>query len=555
MALVINSNISALDSIDKARRNQNVLSTRFERISSGLRINSASDDAAGLAISNRMTAQSRGTQQAVRNANEYVSLFQTADGALGEISNSIQRIRELAVQSANFIYNDGDRESLDGEAQELVTNVDEIATYTNFNNIKLLDGNFLERLIQIGANEEAGETVSIRSAEKESLGSHTRFESIVGTTVADGHGLEEGQLVLNGIEIRRTLNSDDQVSVDVLDDGINVIFEPLDDDEGTRAASAIAKAAAINSHTEQTGVRAFVTATRTDHDFTRLNTQLYDNALGGTFGAFSSIQANTISSDEFIIINGEKLSDLVIQEFDADGTLKDSINALHEKTGVKAEVNARGELVLIAEDGRNINVQYRNQDGSANVDLEDDIGLSSGLDGFHVYGGGLIMVKENTAIRENDGTTFGDGINFEMGDERVHEALGGITEEVDDVGDSIFLSGDPYYFNNMSESHIGSLNLLTVENSRKAIITLDLALRDVVNQRSFLGAWQNRLDSTVANLSVQDENLQESRSQILDADIAQESAHLAQSQIIQNASTTVLAQVNQLPSQVLSLLQ
>ena len=96
---------------------------------------------------------------------------------------------------------------------------------------------------------------------------------------------------------------------------------------------------------------------------------------------------------------------------------------------------------------------------------------------------------------------------------------------------------------------------MTVEESRKAVITIDLALRDVVNQRSFLGAWQNRLDSTVASLGVQDENLQESRSQILDADIAKESAHLAQSQIIQNASTTVLAQVNQLPSQVLSLLQ
>ncbi|MEK9983291.1 MAG: flagellin, partial [Opitutae bacterium] len=161
MALTINTNVASLTAQRNLTDSQSSLSTSLERLSSGLRINSARDDAAGLAISERFNAQIRGLNQGVRNANDGISLLQTAEGALGEVTSNLQRIRELAVQSANATNSASDRTTLQAEVSQLIAEIDRVSSQTKFNNINLLDGTFSSQAFQVGAN--ANETVTISS--------------------------------------------------------------------------------------------------------------------------------------------------------------------------------------------------------------------------------------------------------------------------------------------------------------------------------------------------------------------------------------------------------
>src|SRR3954470_4323180 len=187
MAMTINTNISSLTAQRSSGRVQDQLSTSMARLSSGLRINSAKDDAAGLAISERFTSQIRGLNQAARNANDGISLAQTAEGALGEVGNNLQRIRELAVQSANATNSASDRAALQSEASQLVSEINRVATQTEFNGLKLLDGSFTSQAFQVGAN--AGQTISVASivdSRSASLGSYTLVAdgTVTGSTTA-----------------------------------------------------------------------------------------------------------------------------------------------------------------------------------------------------------------------------------------------------------------------------------------------------------------------------------------------------------------------------------
>ena len=159
MAQVINTNVASLNAQRNLSTSQSTLATALQRLSSGLRINSAKDDAAGLAISDRFTTQIRGLNQAVRNANDGISLAQTAEGALGEVTNNLQRIRELAVQSANATNSASDRAALDQEVQQRLAEIERIATQTAFNGQKVLDGTFGNATFQVGAN--VGETITV----------------------------------------------------------------------------------------------------------------------------------------------------------------------------------------------------------------------------------------------------------------------------------------------------------------------------------------------------------------------------------------------------------
>ena len=207
MAAIINTNVIALNAQRNLNSSQNALATTLQRLSSGLRINSAKDDAAGLAISERMTSQIRGLNQAVRNANDGISMSQTAEGALGEIGNNLQRIRELAVQSGNASNSVSDRTALNNEVQQIKAEIDRVASTTAFNGIKLLDGTFTNQAFQVGAN--VGETISITSlvnAQSSSLGtSTTTTANVTGiaatafTAVTDN--IAVGDLKINGVSV------------------------------------------------------------------------------------------------------------------------------------------------------------------------------------------------------------------------------------------------------------------------------------------------------------------------------------------------------------------
>src|SRR5690606_8943855 len=203
MPLVINTNVASLNSQRQLMNSGNALDKATERLSSGQRINSAKDDAAGLAISNRMTSQIRGLDQAIRNANDGVSLVQTAEGALQEVTNMLQRIRELSIQSANGIYNDIDRKTLDAEVQQLKKEMDRISETTSFNGQKLLDGTMKGTFLQVGSQANETMDVSIGSFSTTSMGGSSG--DIVGEATTNGltalTDLAAGDLIVNGVAL------------------------------------------------------------------------------------------------------------------------------------------------------------------------------------------------------------------------------------------------------------------------------------------------------------------------------------------------------------------
>jgi flagellin len=203
MAAIINTNVVSLNAQRNLSSSQNALATSLQRLSSGMRINSAKDDAAGLAISERMTSQIRGLNQAARNANDGISMSQTAEGALGEIGNNLQRIRELAVQSRNASNSVSDRQALNNEVQQVKSEIDRVASSTSFNGTKLIDGSFTNQSFQVGAN--VGETISISSlvdARSSSLGTSTSSTANVTGAAATGFtAITAGDLTVNGVSV------------------------------------------------------------------------------------------------------------------------------------------------------------------------------------------------------------------------------------------------------------------------------------------------------------------------------------------------------------------
>jgi len=608
MGLYINTNTSSINARRRLTESTNALGRSFERLSSGLRINSAKDDAAGLAITNRMTAQIRGLDQAVRNSNDGISMAQTAEGALQEATNLIQRMRELSVQAANDSNNESDRMSLQEEVTQLIAEVDRIASSTNFNGNKILDGSIINNVLQVGAN--VGETLSVRISEMSAneLGRQMRRDSTVG--VDTSVSVANGNLVINGTTIRDTVASDDIFST------------------ANKSGSAIAKANAINDAFSFTGVRAIAGPNET---------------VGRTVGG------GTLDETNFFTINNQKFGGFSLQANDSDGTLVDAINSAFDKTGVLANLNAAGELVLTAEDGRNIDVTVANgfvarATGLLTSDMvsaapavsfsSSTVGVGAGLiaaaysfsvggaagpfnmdisvegrftgnnmlaltingQGFTVnlapasssfnfedlpfspalpgeIASALTGVVLNFADLTGDETGATFSINFSDGFTSGTQVTGGkITLQSTKAADITFgasmnaalgnIRGDVppddgvglAIFGTNTESSVNDVNITTRQGAVKALDILDLALDQLSSQRASLGAIQNRLESTINSLTTNSENLSASRSRILDADFATETANLSRNQIIQQAGVSILAQANQQPQIALSLL-
>lgn len=387
MAAIINTNVISLNAQRNLNSSQNALATTLQRLSSGLRINSARDDAAGLAISERMTSQIRGLNQAVRNANDGISMSQTAEGALGEIGNNLQRIRELAVQSRNASNSVSDRTALNNEVQQLKAEIDRVSSTTTFNGIKLIDGTFTHQAFQVGAN--VGETISITglvNAQTTSLGSTTTYASTVTGIAATGFATPADNIAAGDIKING-------VSIGAVTAG------------GAAPAQGQAVATAINLATGATGVTASADAAGLV-TLTSVSSEGIEIALSGT--------ANTA------------------------------------RTGLTAATTAATATVT---------------------------------QGF------------------------------------------------------------------------ASLAIDTTANADIAIASMDSALSALNAARADLGAYQNRFSSAVSNLQTTAENLSASRSRIMDADFAAETAALSRNQVLQQAGTAMLAQANAAPQSVLSLLR
>jgi flagellin len=513
-------------------KTNNAISKSFERLSTGLRINSAADDSAGLSITTRMTSQVEGLNQSIRNANDSISMFQTAEGALNEVTSMLQRTRELAVQAANDVLTTADRDAIQAEITQLRSEIDHISDTTSFNSIKLFKGDAVNRTFQIGAN--AGETsdVSIKKVDSRSLGRQARYTSRGGVNTTQNLDSNNKFLISlkdgsGFIQVPDSLDASDTLSK--YSSKHNGIIEGI---------SAISKAEAINSISEFTGVRATVGPTRTDDQAAANESFIADGFGQALLGNTNSIQATELTANTYMEINGAKIAGFSVENNDATGELKKQINSKYDETGVLAEINGNGELVLIAEDGRDISIAYHSADTDGDpfeVDLANDIGLLSGFDGAVSYGGLITLQSDETYEVETDTVDS-------------NKALGGLLDhDLNATGQ--FVKGT-----NRNNS-IEAVDVSSHQSSTIAIEIIDLAIEQVSAMRSELGALQNRTESTISNLSQTAENLSAASSRIRDADFASETAHLASNQIKQNAAASMLAQVSQSGQIALSLLQ
>ena len=491
---VINTNISALAAQASLRKTGINSATSMERLSTGIRINSAKDDAAGLAISTRMTANIRGMAAAIRNSNDGISLTQTAEGSLSAIQDNLQRIRELAVQSANSGNSSSDRASLNLEASQLINEIDRVATNSAFNGSKLLDGTYKDQDFQVGAGNDTSDRIriSIGNAKASALGvvgATTGTSSLQLTSRVTSAALNAGDLAIKGFAI--SASSGDGVSYT------------------DASSSAIAKANAINASSSLTGVTASAQS---------------NVKTSGTITGTGTVTAGDL------LINGVDIGGLSEATSAANRAtqLVAAINAKTAQTGVSAAITtgATDTVDLTAADGRNITTTL----GTV---------VAAGLAGF--AGAGATTTYSKLTLTSTTGATS--------------IAVSGGSGGVDKIGLAANATSASLTASTVTGQTVSSVDLSTQANSQKALSILDAAIDTVTNSRANLGAYQNRFEAAISNLETTSTNLQASRSRILDTDYAKETTNLAKAQIVQQAATAMLAQANQSSQSVLALLK
>jgi flagellin len=490
----------------------------LERLTSGQRINNAGDDAAGLAISEGLRSQIRGNQQAIRNANDGFGFLATADGALGELTNISQRIRELSLQAATGSVSASDRQNLNSEVQQLLSEFDRIATDTEFNGARLLDGSFTTTELQVGIRK--GQTISfnIGNARTTQIGAQALYSGAQNAIRSGVSGL-----VLNGIGIANSVS-----------DGVSSV---------AAAKSALAVANAINNKSGETKVSADVLDTTVN---------LNNLAFTGSYDLGSGVfEINGVS------ITGDGVNNV--------NTLIDRINLKSSFTGVKASLvdGSTDDITLTAQDGRNIQVNFHG--GS------DFIGVFSDAANFSTGG-----------FFEGASAAFTSGVLSEIGFSGITAAVttgtletvsgafvstdgfvrtGAVqlraSEEIEVAGSNVsqslgFVAGTVEVSN---ATALDSVDISSQSGAADALAITDSVIRTLTNLRAGLGAIQSRLQTSIANLSITSENLSAAQSQIRDADIAVETAELTRAQILQQAGVAVLGQANVSAQTALSLLR
>ncbi|MDB2441517.1 flagellin [Luminiphilus sp.] len=608
MAQTINTNIASLTAQRNLAASQKDAATAMQRLSSGLRINSAKDDAAGLAIASRLTSQINGINQAVRNANDGISSVQVAEGALAETSNMLQRMRELAVQSSNATNSSTDRAALQSEVTALRSEIDRIAQTTSFGSSKLLNGAFSSKSFQVGANVGESISVSISSARASDIGTNytatqaTLFDAFQGTTTAAATNSVAAQTLSMTVGGERT---DMSIAVD---------------------SSAQSIASQISS--EISGVTA-----------TAATTAIIDMAQVETFTVADPQGVTTHnSSDKYgVTLDGASvLSDTVVDiTTAADGTAAALLikNALTSHTDYAAsglEITVSGaDITIVDENGGAVAMSFTSggSDGStpavASVSQVTDNGFSAGgaTDQF-IIGGTTVSVDNSAATSADDMATnlknaiaansalsetftvsvSGNEVTLQNttgadivvqdksgndADTRAFVSHDGATANLSEASttgvtvtgtlavtlssdvevklfsdDTSITTGTAASEKTVAQgSHtentgrVSTVDVTTASNASAAIATIDSALESINSQRASLGAVQSRLDSVVSNLATMSENASAAKSRIMDADFAAETAQLAKTQILQQAGISVLAQANAQPQNILALLQ
>ncbi|MEM9604215.1 MAG: flagellin [Pseudomonadota bacterium] len=493
----ISSNLLSLNAQGSVSKAGFSLATSMERLSSGLRINSARDDAAGLAISDRMSSQIRGLSQAVRNANDGVSLAQTAEGALQESGNIMQRMRELAVQSANDTNSASDRVNLQKEVSQLQTELNRIANTTSFNGKNLLDGSFTNAKFHVGFQADQSININIGDARGTSIGTNSLSTAAGTSTVAvatAANGIAATVLNLDGALGSATVNA---------------------------AAGESAKSIAdnINANTDATGVEA--------------NAHTYAMLTAGAAGAVAFDLEGQNEGD------GIRVAATLAATTDLTD-LATAINDVSGKTGITATLSDdKSQILLENSEGYDISIANA---GATALDIQGVEAVGDRAVGEDAFAAGSLVgaaatIAATTGLGTVAGTiTYNSSKSFSVTSDTASLGAAGVAtvSALDDVG---------------------SIDISTAEGANAALNILDGGLATISDSRAELGATMNRFESTMNNLNNVVENTTAARSRITDADFAAETAALSRAQVLQQASMAMLAQANQQPQQVLSLLR
>ncbi|AMB80360.1 flagellin [Pseudomonas fragi] len=573
MALSVNTNVTSQTVQKNLNKAGDSLSTSMTRLSSGLKINSAKDDAAGMQIANRLTSQVKGMTVAIANANNGSSIAQTAEGAMQESTNILQRLRELALQSANGDKSADDRASLQQEFTAKVGELTRISSTTTFGGRNLLDGSFQNQSFQVGA--DANQTISFGMTDISATGLKGSFgeANATGGITQLAAKVTGGAIDLSGTTTPNTLATAAAYATPTADQVLTFGGASTGSVTLTSAEDSAAKAAdKINLSSGTTGITAKDNAGKLELSSTAAFT--VSSSIAGNFATAATASAagtpvTGLAKDADINVNGTKISLTAGMKLEGTGGVIETINAQTTaagKTGVTASAQD-GRLVLTSQDGKAVSLTDQ-------ADTPEGKGALAQL--------GLAAGKTEAKLTADTSVTMnGVEVKFKKGDSMdsivssINSASTGVTasKNADNtlklfstkditVGDgsagtgldSLGLTAKTTSSNTV-ETSVASLSILSAEGAQQSIQALTGAIQQIDTQRSELGAVQNRFDSTVSNLQSISENSTAARGRVQDTDFASEAAELTKQQTLQQAATAILSQANQLPSAVMKLLQ
>ncbi|MBH1968475.1 MAG: flagellin [Pseudomonadales bacterium] len=580
MALSVNTNITSLTVQRNLNKAGDALGTSMTRLSSGLKINSAKDDAAGMQIANRLTSQVKGMTVAINNANNGTSIAQTAEGAMQESTNILQRLRELALNSANGDKSQADRDSLQQEFTAKVGELTRIAATTTFGGRNLLDGSFQNVGFQIGS--DANQTIAFGMSDISATGlkgtyseatvagtTTTLSASVTGNPVTLPGGTPAGSTTTPFVQtgaVYAAPATDTTFTVN----GQNVTILATDDvDQAIAQFSGVTGVTATKSATDQIVLTSASAVTIGAGAAGGLQTA---TASGGVVTPVPAV-AGALTAAAEININGTNVGFAIGDDMSEIATKINTANTGATPTGVAATVSAEGRLQLTSADGKAIKLgNGTGLPAAGGAGALAKLGLTAGSTEAKL-GGATSVSLNGTEVKFTAGSTMADIVSS------INSASTGVTASINKTDNtlSLFSTKDITVADGSNgtglatlgltaasaattsavsmDTTVANLSVLTSASAQQTIQALDGAIQQIDTQRSQLGAVQNRFTSTVANLQSISENSTAARSRVQDADFASEAAELTKQQTLQQASTAILSQANQLPSAVLKLLQ
>jgi flagellin len=522
MAISVNTNVTSLNAQRNLSKSGAALSQSMERLSSGMRINSAKDDAAGLQISTRLTSQISGLGVAQRNANDGISLAQTAEGALQSSTDILQRMRDLSLQSANGSNSSSDRDALQKEVTALQSELTRIADTTTFGGQKLLNGDYGTQQFQVGSDSNQTIGVTLNSAAAEDIG-------------LEGKGINDIGAIAGFAGARTTALS--FASTDSVTMNVGGESKQLDLTAGMSAADL---AGQINGVSGVSGVKA--------------TSEVAINNFGGT------------SFDDIVKLSVEGVEINFSMATDNNDTVAAGLSAI--TPAIAEALLDKGIVASNQSDGTNNSLVFTNQTGeNISVSMEITGGATTGdgsadIIGYDTSGGAGAGANVGSA-QSVAATTSGVAVlgsaeatgRLNWDDAIVDSGVGSASLVVTGNGTTLTAATETATFDPATSLlSIADVDISTAGGSQSAIDVIDAALQQIGNERAELGAVQNRFSQTIGNLANIQENASASRSRIQDTDYATETAAMTKNQILQQAGTSILAQANQLPQAALSLI-